>query len=134
MLAHRRLHGGVQCMGIDPEDRRKRCGNPRLPVEPDSALGAGLTEDLPDDLGTVNQFAFEAGQAGLVGLRLDHRVDRAGLQERGVAGWYVPGRGASVLRAQSRTSRFGSMVPSASGAMRPVRVDFRNLYAQSSCR
>ena len=45
------------------------------------ALGARQLEDMRDGLIAVDQLALEAGEANLVGLRLDHLVDRARLQQ-----------------------------------------------------
>jgi hypothetical protein len=66
---------------IHPQTSSHLRRDARWPVEPGIALGPGQLEHVGHRLRAVDQFALELGQAHLVGLRLDHLVDGARLQQ-----------------------------------------------------
>ncbi|MDC6286540.1 transposase [Ralstonia pseudosolanacearum] len=77
------INGSIRCLEL--RLAIPTVGHPRQPVQPRVALGARQREDMLDGLRAVHQFALEASQTHLVGLRLDHLVDAASLQQRRAA-------------------------------------------------
>ena len=80
MHAHGDVERHEQGVLVDSQFRREdRCDAIR-PVDPRLPFGPRQLEYVGNSLCPVDQFPFELRQAHLVGLRLDHLVDRASLQ------------------------------------------------------
>jgi len=80
VIAHGGFEGHVQFVGVDLQLGRHLRGNACRPVEPGIAFGASQPEDVGNRLCPVDQIALELRKAHFIGLRLDHFVDRPGLQ------------------------------------------------------
>jgi hypothetical protein len=126
VLTHRCLQGDVHRVRIDAELGCHLCRDARGPVEPRIAFGSRQLENMGDGLRPIHQFALETGQAHLVGLRLDHLVDRARLEQGRAACWqcrWPVTRGAAGFRHGDLYRAGGCAIARRIGIARPFAVD-----------